>query len=79
MLKLMMQYVSTRDNGASAAVPSARAIAAGIAPDGGLYTPLSIVRLTSADLEALSALDYAGRAARILSLYLTDFSERELL
>ncbi|MBE6929486.1 MAG: threonine synthase [Ruminococcaceae bacterium] len=72
-----MNYNSTR--GGTLAVPSARAIAEGLARDGGLYTPEKLVPLTDELMEELAGLDYAGRAARILGLYLTDFTSEELL
>jgi len=72
-----MVFYSTR--GGTHSVPSARAIAQGLAPDGGLYTPASFVPLTDELLTELAGLDYAGRAARILGLYLTDFTSEELL
>ncbi|MGI6337248.1 MAG: threonine synthase [Eubacteriales bacterium] len=71
-----MIYVSTRDR--TREVPSARAIMDGIAPDGGLYTPAALPTLTHALMEELKPLGYAGRAAKILSLFLTDFTAEEL-
>ena len=73
-----MKYKSTRSNTA-AAVSSAIAIKNGLAPDGGLYMPESIPTLTHEDLATLSDMSYPERAARILSLYLTDYTEEELL
>ena len=71
-----MKYVSTR--GAGEPVPSARAIAEGIAPDGGLYTPEALPRFSEGFLRSLLDLPYAARAAKVLGLFLTDFSEEEL-
>ena len=71
-----MKYVSTR--GAGEPVPSARAIAEGIAPDGGLYTPEALPRFSEGFLRSLLNLPYAERAAKVLGLFLTDFSEEEL-
>ena len=71
-----MRYISTRGSGA---VSPSQAILRGIAPDGGLYVPEEIPRLSEEDLRALYAMDYPRRAARILSLFLTDFTEEELL
>ncbi|MCL6612001.1 MAG: threonine synthase [Peptococcaceae bacterium] len=71
-----MLYVSTR--GGSEAVSSAGAIKAGIAPDGGLFVPSSPARLDPGRLEAMKQMDYCGRAAEILSLYLTDFTSGEI-
>lgn len=69
-----MQYASTR--GGYGPVSAARAIEAGIAPDGGLFVPLQPVRLD--DYLSWQELDYAGRAQRVLQAYLTDFTAEEL-
>lgn len=71
-----MDYVSTRDK--TQKVSAAKAIASGIAPDGGLYCPTEIPKLTADDFAALCAKDYRGRSADILSRYLTDFTADEL-
>ena len=73
-----MNYKSTRTRDGEA-VSAAYAIKNGIAPDGGLYMPETIPTLTSDDITALAAMSYPERAARILSLYLSDYSEEELL
>ncbi|MGQ9556668.1 MAG: threonine synthase [Desulfurispora sp.] len=69
-----MQYASTR--GGCGPVSAARAIEAGIAPDGGLFVPLEPVRLE--DYLSWQELDYAGRAQQVLRAYLTDFTGEEL-
>ncbi len=71
-----MNYRSTRGTGAP--VSAALAIKNGLAPDGGLYMPEEIPPLSGADIEALRGMDYSARAARILSLFLTDYTEEEL-
>lgn len=71
-----MDYVSTRNK--EKKVPSAYAIATGIAPDGGLYCPTSFPELTKSDWDMLIASDYKGRAALVLGKFLTDFSAEEL-
>lgn len=71
-----MEYVSTRDKQKS--VSAAKAIATGIAPDGGLYCPTAFPRLEAADWDALAGMDYKGRAALVLGKYLTDFTAEEL-
>ena len=73
-----MNYRSTRSTGHET-VTSAVAIKNGLAPDGGLYMPEAIPTLTHADLAALGKMTYPERAARILSLYLSDYTEAELL
>ncbi len=71
-----MDYVSTRNAGLR--VRAAQAIAAGIAPDGGLFCPTEIPALTQADWDALPGMDYRARAALVLGKYLTDFTGEEL-
>lgn len=71
-----MDYVSTRNK--ENRVSAAKAIATGIAPDGGLYCPTEIPVLTEADLLSLCKLDYRGRSADILGRFLTDFTAEEL-
>ena len=71
-----MEYVSTRDK--SKKVSSAYAIATGIAPDGGLYCPTDFPKLSHDDLRELMIMDYKQRAAKILSMFLTDFTAEEL-
>lgn len=71
-----MEYVSSRDK--NLRVSAAQAIAAGIAPDGGLFCPTTFPRLTADDFRTLTALDYKGRAAWILGQFLTDFTAEEL-
>lgn len=71
-----MQYVSTRGGGR--AVSSAEAIKTGIAPDGGLFVPESMAKVDNNLLQAMGQMDYRGRAAEILSLYLTDYNLEEI-
>ena len=71
-----MIYHSTRNS--ALAVSSAEAIAQGISADGGLFVPAFIPELTASDFESLKGLSYAERAARLLQLYLTDFTPEEL-
>ena len=73
-----MNYRSTRTRNGEA-VSAAFAIKNGIAPDGGLYMPETIPTLSKDDITALAAMSYPERAARILSLYLSDYTEAELL
>lgn len=72
-----MKYESTRGN--SPAVSAAEAIKKGIAPDGGLFVPIENVTITQAELQKLTSLSYAERAVAILKLFLTDFTEKELI
>lgn len=72
-----MHYVSTRDS--SRSLTASQAIVEGLSRDGGLYLPESIPQLTLADIRALARLSYPERAAKIMKLYLEEFSEEELL
>lgn len=71
-----MLYTSTRDK--SIKVESADAIAHGISEEGGLFIPVEIPKISKEDINELVGMDYIGRAKKILSLYLTDFSEDEI-
>ena len=71
-----MEYVSSRDKGLR--VSAAQAIAAGIAPGGGLFCPTEFPALSADEMQALLGMDYKGRAAHILGKFLTDFSTEEL-
>lgn len=73
-----MKYVSTR-GGDGAPKSAAYAIKTGLAADGGLYMPERLPTLTRDDLEALIKMTYAERAAKILSLFLDDYTYDELL
>ena len=71
-----MQYISTRDK--NQRVSAAQAIAMGIAPDGGLFCPTEIPKLTQDDIRALCEKDYRGRSAAVIGRFLEEFSEEEL-
>lgn len=71
-----MRYISTRDK--SLNITAAQAIAAGLSRDGGLFTPEKFPMVSAADIEALSALDYRARSAKIMKLFLDEFSQDEL-
>ncbi len=73
-----MKYISTR--GAEAeGVSSAYAIKTGLASDGGLFMPEEIPEIDLEFIKELSDLPYTERAAKILSLFLTDYTYEELL
>ena len=72
-----MYYVSTRD--ASRRKTASQAIVEGLSRDGGLYLPEEIPQLTMDGIRALAALSYPQRAAKLMKLYLDEFSEAELL
>ena len=73
-----MKYISTR-GGEASGVSSAYAIKTGLAADGGLYMPTEIPSISEDFLSELTALSYPERAARVLSLFLTDYTYDELL
>lgn len=71
-----MVYTSTRDT--KQKISSSEAIQLGISQDGGLYSPETFPKLSLDEIKSLSDLDYSGIAKKILSVYLTDFTEKEL-
>jgi len=71
-----MRYESTR--GDCPQVSSAEAIKAGLAPDGGLYVPERMPRLTGEERNRLAGLDYPARAAELLGRFLPDYTPDEL-
>ncbi len=71
-----MYYVSTRDKLGKTTV--AGAIAYGLAPDGGLYTPEAIPSLAGNALETLKEMTYQQRAVYIMNMYLDSYSASEL-
>jgi len=72
-----MKYYSTRNTAVS--IDSAEAIKMGLSRDGGLLTPESIPQIDEAFLNSLVNARYQERAAKIMALYLTDYTEEELL
>jgi len=71
-----MYYRSTR--GAAGNITSAEAIKRGLAPDGGLFVPDSIPRLSEEEIYSLADMDYKQRAVFILSRFLDDYTDEEL-
>jgi len=65
-----MRYTSTRNNKLN--LSAAEAITRGISEDGGLFVPVEIPEADENFISSLCGLDYIGRAARILSLYLEE-------
>ena len=70
-----MKYFSTRIGFETTA---SEAIAKGLAPNGGLYMPDTLPKLTEDALKALAAMDYRGRAAAVMGWFLPEFTEEEL-
>ncbi len=71
-----MKYISTRNKGE--AVASAQAIAQGISPEGGLYVPEELPKLTLTEINEMAHESYQERACKILGLFLTDFTQEEI-
>ena len=71
-----MLYNSTRDN--SVKVTSARAINNGISAEGGLFVPEQLPKISADELHALAEKPYVGRAAAVLKLFLSDFTDEEI-
>ena len=72
-----MKYYSTRDR--AVRMDAAEAVKMGLSRDGGLLTPEVIPQIDRAFLEELVNRRYQTRAAKIMGLYLTDYTEEELL
>jgi len=71
-----MKYQSTRNKDVS--VSAAQAINNGISPEGGLYVPASVPQISLDDIASLAELKYADRAAKILGIFLSDYTADEL-
>ncbi len=71
-----MNYNSTQN--AAEVVSAAQAIAQGISKDGGLFVPQSFPQYDEATLRALLKEDYKGRAKKVFSDFLTDFTAEEI-
>jgi len=72
-----MQYRSTRDSALN--VSSALAIKTGLAPDGGLFLPEAVPSVALEEIGALANMTYNERAVNILSRFLTDFTQEEII
>ena len=72
-----MNYISTR--GYDRKYSAAEAIITGIAPDGGLFVPETIPQISASEIEEMKNMQFFQISARVLSKYLTDFTEAELL
>ncbi len=70
-----MDFTSTRSN---QNVSSAFAISNGLAQDGGLFVPRTFPQLSPDFFTSLIPLSYKERAKKVLSLFLTDFTQEEL-
>lgn len=72
-----MKYTCTRNSNIQ--ISASEAIVKGISDDGGLFVPASFPILSEEDFRELIPLSFAERSAKILSLYMDDFSYEELL
>ena len=73
-----MKYISTRGQN-SEKITAAYAIKTGLASDGGLFMPETIPAVDLKFITELCPLSYPERAAKVLSMFLTDYSYDELL
>lgn len=71
-----MLYNSTQNAGE--VVSSAQAIAQGISKDGGLFVPQEFPKYDENTFKALLKEDYRGRAKKVFSDFLTDFTADEI-
>ena len=72
-----MKYISTR-GGVDISVSSAMAIKQGLAFDGGLFMPDHIPSVDMSFIKKLSQLSYAEKAAKLISLFLDDYTYDEI-
>lgn len=73
-----MKYYSTRDVNKEK-FDSAQVIKQGLAADGGLFIPEFIPAITKEEISEMQKMSYAERAAKILSMFLTDYTYDELI
>ena len=73
-----MKYYSTRDVNKEK-FESAQVIKQGLAADGGLFIPEYIPEITKADIAEMQKMSYAERAAKILSMFLSDYTYDEII
>ncbi len=71
-----MLYESTR--GGAAGITSAEAIKTGIAPDGGLFVPERLAKVSQEKLIQMADMSYMERAGLILGAYLDDYKPEEI-
>lgn len=71
-----LMYRSTRDS--NKRVTASQAVLQGLASDGGLFVPESIPVLDKS-MEELAKLNYRGLAYEVMKLFLTDYTQEELM
>jgi len=72
-----MKYISTR--GYDQKFTAAQAITLGIAPDGGLFVPESTPTFADGQIEEMCNMEFYQISAKVISMFLDDYSESELL
>ena len=71
-----MLFTSTRNN--KLRVKGSEAVLSGLAPDGGLFVPVELPKLSKPDLEQMLEMDYPERSAFIMSKLFDELSFDEL-
>ena len=71
-----MQYLSTRGHPTKSQF--AEILLGGLAPDGGLYLPVTYPKVTDAELDGLRKLNYADLAFEVLRRFATDLPAADL-
>lgn len=71
-----MEYFSTRGDGIK--ISASQAVVNGLAPDGGLYVPSEFPHIGADELRDMLGDDYRGRAKRVISGFLPEFSAEEI-
>lgn len=72
-----MKYISTR--GYDQKFTASQAITLGIAPDGGLFVPESTPTFADGQIEEMCNMEFYQISAKVISMFLDDYSESELL
>ncbi len=72
-----MRYLSTR--GEAAQLGFDEVLLAGLAADGGLYTPLAYPRVAPEEIASLAGIPYAQATARLIAPYLSDSFPPDIL
>ena len=70
-----MEYISTRNNKKIFSFKDV--FIKGLAPDGGLFVPKSLKKITKDELESFRNLSYQDLAKKIIFPYLGDFMSKD--
>lgn len=76
-MELNLRYLSTR--GEAAQLGFGEVLLAGLAADGGLYTPLAYPHIAPDEIAVLSGVPYAHATARLISPYLSQTYSEDIL